>query len=68
MDSSGLHGLSCSRSAGRFARHSMLNQIIKESLGSIHIPSVLVPPGLCRTDAKRPAGSDPHLIAGKAAS
>ena len=41
MDLSGLHGLSCSRSAGRFARHSMLNQIIKESFGSIHIPSVL---------------------------
>ena len=34
----------------------MLNQIIKESLGSIHIPSVLEPPGLCRTDAKRPDG------------
>ena len=73
----------------------MLNQTIKESLGSIHIPSVVEPPWLCRTDAKRPDGltltpwirgspllwdatvvdglapsriSDPHLIAGKAAS
>ena len=56
VDQSGWHGLSCSRSAGRFARHSMLNQIIKDSLGTLRIPSILEPPGLSRTDFKRPDG------------
>ena len=43
VDRSGWHGLSFSRSAGRFARHSMLNKIIKDSLGTLQIPSILEP-------------------------
>ena len=52
----GWHGLSCLKSAGRFSRHSNLNALIKQSLSSTHIPSVLEPRHLYRTDQKRPDG------------
>ena len=42
--------------AGRFSRHSNLNALIKQSLSSTHIPSVLEPRHLYRTDQKRPDG------------
>ena len=50
----GWHGLSCLKSAGRFSRQSNLNALIKQSLSSIHILSVLEPRHLYRTDQKRP--------------
>ena len=56
VDETGLHGLSCRRSTGRFLRHNQLNTIIKQSLASANIPSVLEPQGLSRTDDKRPDG------------
>ena len=46
----GWHGPSCLKSAGRFSRHSNLNALIKQSLYSTHIPSVLEPRQLYRTD------------------
>ena len=52
----GWHGLSCFKSAGRFSRDSNLNALIKQSLSSTHIPSVLEPRHLYRTDQKRPDG------------
>ena len=52
----GWHGLSCLKSAGRFSRHSNLYALIKQSLSSTHIPSVLEPQNLYRTDQKRPDG------------
>ena len=52
----GWHGLSCLKSAGRFSRHSNLNALIKQSLLSTHIASVLEPRHLYRTDQKRPDG------------
>ena len=56
VDEIGLHGLSCRRSTGRLPRHNQLNTIIKQSLASANIPSVLEPQGLSRTDGKRPDG------------
>ena len=50
------HGLHCLKSAGRFSRRSNLNALIKQSLSSTHIPSVLEPRHLYRTDQKRPDG------------
>ena len=47
------HGISGLKSAGRFSRHSNLNAIIKQSLSSNHIPSVLEPRHLYRTNQKR---------------
>ncbi len=56
VDKTGLHGLSCRRSSGRLPSHNQLNTIIKQSLASANIPSVLEPQGLSRTDGKRPDG------------
>ncbi|XP_049877874.1 uncharacterized protein LOC126375074 [Pectinophora gossypiella] len=56
VDARGYHGLSCGKSAGRFPRHHMLNDIIRRALVSAGIPSSLEPPGLCRSDGKRPDG------------
>ena len=50
----GWHSLSCLKSAGRFSRHSDLNALIKQCFSSAHIPSVLAPRHIYRTDQKRP--------------
>ena len=56
VDSSGRHGLSCRKSAGRLSRHSAVNDLIKRALSSAEIPSRLEPPSLIRDDGKRPDG------------
>ena len=56
MDSRGLHGLSCKYSAGRFPRHSAMNEVIKRALQKTGLPSVLEPSGLDRGDGSRPDG------------
>jgi hypothetical protein len=50
----GIHGLSCSKSSGRFSRHTEINSIINRSF--IHVNSTLEPNGLSRDDGKRPDG------------
>ncbi|XP_073955687.1 uncharacterized protein [Choristoneura fumiferana] len=52
----GHHALSCRRCAGRHPRHHALNDIVQRALRSAGVPSVLEPPGLSRTDGKRPDG------------
>ena len=54
VERDGLHGLSCTKSAGRFSRHATLNTLIKQTLGSLHLPSVLEPHELYRTVGKHP--------------
>ena len=56
VERDGLHGLSCTKSAGRFSRHAHLNSLIKQTLGSLDLPSMLELRGLYRTDGKRPDG------------
>ena len=56
VDKRAIHGLSCYKSEGRYSRHAAINNIIKRSLAAAQIPSVLEPPGLCRSDGKRPDG------------
>ena len=51
-----LHSLSCTKSAGRFSRHATLNSLIKQTLESLDLPSMLEPRGLYRTDGKRADG------------
>ena len=46
VERDGLHGLSCTKSAGRFSRHATLNSLIKQTLGSLDLPSMLEPRGL----------------------
>jgi len=46
VDEVGLHGLSCTKNAGRFPRHSAINSILKMSLTRIGLSSTLEPVGL----------------------
>ena len=52
----GLHPLSCRFSAGQFPRHSAINNIIKRSLDTAGLHSILEPVGLDRGDGRRPDG------------
>ena len=54
VQSDGLHPLSCRFSAGRFPRHSAINNIIKRSLDTADLHSILEPVGLDRGDGRRP--------------
>jgi hypothetical protein len=57
VDEIDIHGLSCSKSSGRFSRHTEINSIINRSLTSIHVNSTLEPNGLLfRDDRKCPDG------------
>ena len=48
--------LICSAVEGRHPRHAAVNDIIHRTLSSAGIPSRLEPPGLSRSDGKRPDG------------
>ena len=56
VDSTGHHGLSCSKGTGRYSRHSALNDVIKRALVTASVPAILEPPGLERENNKRPDG------------
>ena len=56
VDPWGRHGLSCRNAKGTNSRHAHANSLIKRALASAGTPSVLEPPGLSRTDFKRPDG------------
>ena len=56
VDTLGHHGLSCTKSAGRFPRHAALNDVVKRALASAGAPSILEPVGLDRGDGRRPDG------------
>src|SRR6218665_2648646 len=56
IDATGSHGLSFSLGFGRIARHSAINDIIHRTLSNAGIPSIKEPPGLLRTDGRRPDG------------
>jgi len=55
VDSTGVHGQSCRKTAGRGARDTAFNTIVKAAL-SAKIPSRLEPRGRARDDGKRPDG------------
>ena len=56
VSASGTHGLSCKSSKGRHIHHAAINDIIHRSLTTAGLPSRLEPPGLSRSDGKRPDG------------
>ena len=56
VEENGHHGLSCTRSTGRFSRHHNFNTLVKQALSSIKVPSILEPIGLTWSDGKRPDG------------
>ena len=52
----GHHGLSCSRGFSRFARHGVINDVVFRSLTKAGYPAIKEPPGLFRSDGKKPDG------------
>ena len=56
VNSSGVHGLCCKKSAGRFSWHSPVNNLIKRALESAHVPTVLELQSVSRSDGKRSNG------------
>ena len=56
VQSDGLHPLSCHFCAGRFPRHSAINNNMKRSLHTAGLHSILEPVGLDRGDGRRPDG------------
>jgi hypothetical protein len=46
VDEIGIHGLSCSKSSGRFSRHTEINSHYQPVSTSIHVNSTLEPSGL----------------------
>ena len=54
VERDGVHGLSCTKVL--VASHATLNSLIKQTLGSLDLPSMLERRGLYRTDGKRPDG------------
>ncbi|XP_055347500.1 uncharacterized protein LOC129594739 [Paramacrobiotus metropolitanus] len=55
-DEHGYHGSSCKFSAGRKPTHESLKAVIKRAFASAGIETELEPPGISRTDGKRPDG------------
>ena len=67
VQSDGLHPLSCRFSAGRFPRHSAINDIISRSLDTAGLHSILESVGLDQGDGRRPDGVTSFpFIGGKA--
>ena len=56
VDADGLHAFVCKRSSNRTMRHWTLNDIVWRAFTSAGIPAIKEPPGLARTDGKRPDG------------
>ena len=56
VDPTAQHALICKKTRSRFSRHGQGNDIIHRALSSADVPSTLEPPGLCRSDGKRPDG------------
>ena len=56
VERDGSHGLSYTMSTGRFSRHATLNSLIKQTFGSLDLPSMIEPRGPIRTNGKRPDG------------
>jgi hypothetical protein len=56
VDEVGIHDLSCSKSSGKFSRHTEIHSIINRSLTFSHVNSTLEPNGLSRDDGKCPDG------------
>ena len=56
VDARGSHSLSCRKGSSKFVRHNLLNDVIWRAMKRAQIPSFKEPPGLIRTNEKRPDG------------
>lgn len=57
VNSLGTHGLSCKKNGARIQRHNAVNDIIHRALVRAGVPSIKEPPGMLRSDGKRPDGA-----------
>ena len=57
VDTQGLCGLACKKSAPRHIRHSIVNNIIWKTIKKAQVPASKEPVGLSREDAKHPDGA-----------
>lgn len=57
VEPNGLHSLSCKKDSARILRHNALNDIVHRSLLRASVPALKEPPGLLRSDGKRPDGA-----------
>lgn len=57
VEPNGLHSFSCKKDSARILRHNALNDIVHRSLLKASVPSMKEPPGLMRSDGKRPDGT-----------
>ena len=55
-ESRGIHGISCRHSTARISRHNMVNDIVWRAIQRAKNPAAKEPPGLQRSDSKRPDG------------
>ncbi len=56
VDQFGTHGLCFIKKGGTFSRHSALNDILRRAFSKLHVPTLLEPPNMFRTDGKRADG------------
>ena len=56
VESSDIHGLSCHHSVARVRRHNMVNDVVCRTMQRAKIPAATEPPGILRSDNKRPDG------------
>jgi len=68
IDVSGTHGLSCSKVAGRLARHNAVNELIRRALLTAGILSRLEPTKLSYTYKRPDGGNDYALVTWKVRS
>jgi len=57
VDTRGLHGLACRRSARRQQRHSQMNDMLWRTIKRAQIPALKELPGLLRSDDKSRDGA-----------
>ena len=65
MDAKGIHGLSCTNSAGRHQRHAVLNDVVRRALKRAGIPSILEPVEIDRGDDKKPEGISVSVLSNR---
>jgi hypothetical protein len=66
VDNLATHGLSCIKKGETYSRHFALNNIIKRACAKIHVPTLLEPLNMFRTDGKRAEMAYPDaLVEGK---
>ena len=68
VDEYGTHGLSCKRSAGRFARHAFFNEFFRRFSASVAVPSFFRASGVVKDRWQTTRWCDSHPLAARKAA